>query len=164
LKNDIRSTIPGLIDDTAEFAETDMVTLATVYRAKGNEAPVVYIIGFDALYEYVEEVERRNQAFASISRSKGWVRISGTGKAMIAARNEIRKILEDIPYFRFVFPDMEQIRRLDASETSRRKREVKTAKESVARLIDVDKDALHSLPPSLLKKLKSKLEEVSDED
>lgn len=164
LKHEISSTIPGLINDTAEFAEPGMVTLSTVYRAKGNEAPLVYIISFDSLYEYAEEIERRNQAFAAISRSKGLVKITGTGKPMVAAKNEIRKIVEDIPYFRFIFPDMEHLRRLDASETSRRRREVRTAKESITKLLTIEPDALHALSPSLLRELKSKLKEVSDED
>lgn len=164
LTHQIGSTIPGLIDDTAEFAEPGMVTLSTVYRAKGNEAPVVYIVSFDSLYEYAEELERRNQAFASISRSKGWVRITGTGKPMTAAKVEIDKILADIPYFRFVFPDMEHLRRLDASETTRRRREVKTAKDSISKLLGIEADALHALPSSLLRDLKRKLDEVSDED
>jgi superfamily I DNA and RNA helicase len=160
----INSIIPGLVDDTAGFAESDMVTLSTVYRAKGNEAPVVYIIGFDALNDYTEEIERRNQAFASISRSKGWVRISGAGKQMQSAEAEINKILSDIPYFRFIFPDMEKIRRLDASETSRRRREVKTAKESVSKLLDLDDEALNALSPSLLRDLKNKLGKLDDDE
>jgi|ERR1044071_2657670 superfamily I DNA and RNA helicase len=164
LKHDIGSTIPGLINDTAEFAEPGMVTLSTVYRAKGNEAPIVYIISFDSLYEYTEELERRNQAFAAISRSKGLVRITGTGKPMVAAKGEIGRILKDIPQFNFIFPDMEHLRRLDASETSRRRREVRTAKESISKLLGLELDALHALSPSLLKDLKNKLEEVSDED
>lgn len=154
---EISSTIPGLVDDTAEFAEPGMVTLSTVHRAKGNEAPVVYLISFDSLYDYTEEIERRNRAFASISRSKGWVRITGVGRYMAVAQEEIGKILQDIPRFKFRFPDIEQLRRLDASETSRRRREVRTAKELMQKIIGLDDDALEALPPPLIKKLKEKI-------
>jgi superfamily I DNA and RNA helicase len=164
IKHEIASTIPGLVNDTAEFAEPGMVTLSTVYRAKGNEAPVVYIISFDSLYEYTEEIERRNQAFASISRSKGWVRITGVGRPMRAAEQEIQKILNDIPNFKFKFPDIEHLRRLDASETSRRRREVRTAQESIRKLIGIDGEAIQALPAELLKKLKEKIEGASHED
>jgi superfamily I DNA and RNA helicase len=164
MKHEIASTIPGLVNDTAEFAEPGLVTLSTVYRAKGNEAAVVYIISFDSLYEYTEEIERRNQAFASISRSKGWVRITGVGKAMVVAEREIYRILKDIPYFKFRFPDMEHLRRLDASETSRRRREVRTAQESIKRLIGLDEEAILALPPALLEKLRAKIEGRLDED
>jgi superfamily I DNA and RNA helicase len=160
----INAIIPGPVDDTDKFAESDMVTLSTVHRAKGNEAPVVYIISFDSLYEYTEEIVRRNQAFAAISRSKGWVRITGAGRQMQAAEAEIRQILSDIPYLKFKFPDMEKIKRLDASETSRRRREVRTAKDSVSRLLDVDDEALNALSPALRKELKSKLDKLDDDD
>lgn len=161
---EIGSIIPGLINDTAEFAEEGMVTLSTVYRAKGNEAPVIYIAIFDSLYEYTEELERRNQAFAAISRSKGLVKITGVGRGMAAVKIEIDKILKDIPYFRFIFPDMKRIRRLDASETSRRKREVRVAQQSIKKILETESDALLSVSPSILKKLKQKLENIDDAD
>src|SRR3989442_1129989 len=44
LQRGVDSTIPGLVDDSSEFAEEGRVTLSTVNRAKGNEAPVVYIL------------------------------------------------------------------------------------------------------------------------
>src|SRR5260370_13451206 len=67
VEHGIASTIPGLIDDTSEFAETGRVTLSTVYRAKGNEANIVYILSFDSRYDYSEGIENRNRAFTSIT-------------------------------------------------------------------------------------------------
>jgi len=40
----IASTIPGVSDDVAAFAEQGKVTLSTIYRAKGNEAAIVHIL------------------------------------------------------------------------------------------------------------------------
>ena len=141
----IASTIPGLIDDAADFAETGMVTLSTVWRAKGNEAPVVYIVSFQSLHDFAEEIENRNRAFTSISRAKGWVRITGSGPKMAGVQKEIECILADIPRFRFRFPDMNKIRKLDASETTRRRQTVKKAKEAVEMLKSLDPDALSDL-------------------
>ncbi|GAC1634306.1 MAG: hypothetical protein NVS4B11_36130 [Ktedonobacteraceae bacterium] len=115
----IASTIPGIIDDTSAFAEAGKVTLSTVYRAKGNESHIVYILSFDSLYDYLEGIGNRNRAFASITRSKAWVRITGTGKKMEMARTEINKILADIPRFKFKFPDMNKLRRLDAENSKK---------------------------------------------
>ena len=67
LSKGIASTIPGVIDDTAAYMEAGKVTLSSIFRAKGNEAPIVYIMGFEALYDYVNSIENRNQAFTSIS-------------------------------------------------------------------------------------------------
>jgi superfamily I DNA and RNA helicase len=145
MQESIASTIPGLVDDTSDFAESGMVTLSTVFRAKGNEAPVVYIVSFQSLYDFAEEIENRNRAFTSISRSKGWVRITGTGRRMTDVMRELRQIIDEIPRFKFVFPDMEKIRKLDASETTRRRQAVKKAKAAVESLKSLSPDALADL-------------------
>ncbi len=144
-EENIGSTIPGLVDPASDFAEPGMITLSTVFRAKGNEAPVVYILSFQSLYDFAEEIENRNRAFTSISRSKGWVRITGTGKRMDAVIKELKLIVADIPRFKFEFPDMEKIRKLDASETTRRRHAVKRAKEAVQSLKSITPDALAEL-------------------
>lgn len=163
LQRGVDSTIPGLVDDSSEFAEEGRVTLSTVNRAKGNEAPVVYILSFEELLSYVDEVKNRNRAFTAISRAKGFVRISGTGKGMATSLDEIQAILRDIPCFRFMFPDMEKIaRRLDASETSRRRKELRKAMESAEKLVDVDEAALAEIDPELLKKLRDVLKRIDD--
>lgn len=164
-ENEVESMIPGLVDQSWKFAEPGRVTLSTVYRAKGNEAPVVYIIAFDALYSYVEEIESRNRAFTSISRSKGWLRITGSGGLMNDVDIELTKIVSHIPRFRFLFPDMEniRIRKLDASETSRRRKEVGKARSSLKTLLNLDKEALKDIDPKLLKKLKNMIGGVSGE-
>ena len=152
----IASTIPGLVDGSAEFAEPDRVTLSTVFRAKGNEAPVVYILSFDSLYDYVQEIENRNRAFTSISRSKGWVRITGFGTNMARAEKEIKTILGDIPALRFKFPNMQRLHKLDA-ETSRRRKEMKKAKEAAADLLEADVEALKNLDGKLQQQMLKKL-------
>lgn len=163
-KQNIASTIPGLVDESWEFAEEGFVTLSSFYRAKGNEAPLIYIISFDSLYTYAEEIESRNRAFTSISRAKGFIRITGTGIRMNSATKEIEEILSDIPRFKFIFPNMENIRKLDASETSRRRREVRRAKESINALLDLDEEALTDLDIKKIKKLRKKIAKVPDED
>lgn len=165
-KNKIKSSIPGLVDVSWEFAEPGRVTLTTVYRAKGNEAPVVYLAGFELLNSYAEEIESRNRAFAALSRSKGWIRISGVGKQMVAVRDEISLVLKDVPCLRFTFPNMEdiRIRRLDASETTRRRKQVTKARQTINALLTVEKDALKDLDQEQLKRLKKLIDEVGGED
>ena len=160
----IASVVPGLMNDSDEFAREGCVTLSTVYRAKGNEAPIVYIISFDYLYDYVQEVGMRNRAFTSISRSKAWLRISGVGESMKKALKEIDKILGDIPYFKFQVPIKDSIlRNLDASETTRRKEQLKRAKNGAKALSEVDLAALASLDPSELDSLMEKIKKAQEE-
>jgi superfamily I DNA and RNA helicase len=160
----IASTIPGLVDDSAEFAEIGFVTLSTVYRAKGNEAPIIYIVAFERLWDYVGEVSYRNRAFTSISRSKGWVWISGIAPQMTQVETELGRVDADLPFFRFVFPDMTLIqRRLDPSETTRRKVQVSQARRSIRDLEEADLDALAaSLDAEQLQRLEDKLRKVRE--
>lgn len=159
----IASVVPGLIDSSDEFAEQGRVTLSTVYRAKGNEAPIVYIISFDSLNDYVSEVEMRNRAFTSISRSKGWVRITGAGPKMGTVVQEIKRIMQDLPDFKFIFPDKEKLKRnLDVAETSRRKREVRTAKKAASDLAALDIGALSELDPKILAQLEEKMRRLKE--
>jgi superfamily I DNA and RNA helicase len=160
LRRGIQSTLPGILHGTADFAEPGRVTLTTAYRAKGNESPVVYLLAADVLHSFAGEIEYRNRAFTSISRSKGWVRIVGSGVKMASLQLEVQAIQADIPYFRFVFPDMEEIRRLDARETTRRRKKVQQARKSVEDLLAIDPGALEDLDPSALAELEVRLRQI----
>jgi superfamily I DNA and RNA helicase len=159
MSHNVGSTIPGLVDAASDFAEAGLVTLSTVFRAKGNEAPIVYILGFEHLYSFAEEIENRNRAFTAISRTKGWVRITGVGPTMANISKEIDSLLGDLPDLKFVFPDMARIRKLDAAETSRRKRTVKRVKGAVGELL-TQREALSDLSPEEKAKLVDLLKEL----
>jgi superfamily I DNA and RNA helicase len=157
-KYELRSTIPGLVNDAWEFTLPGCITLSTIYRAKGNEAPIIHIMSFEALYGFAEEVENRNRAFTAISRAKGWLRIYGTGPTMREAENELNKVKANLPFLSFVFPDMEAIeRKLDSAETTRRRRVVSKVKKGVVDILDADEAALNDLDPEMLRKLKERL-------
>ena len=121
IQHSVASIIPGAIHDADSYAEEGRVTISNVFRAKGNEAYIVYVVGFEELYNYVDAIDNRNRAFTAISRSKAWVRITGIGAGMRKAKNEINDILNDVPRFRFTFPDMRKIRNLDAVTRKRRR-------------------------------------------
>ena len=53
------------------------VTLSTINKAKGNETGMVYIIGVDAIFKNKDYIIDRNKLFTAITRSKGWVTITG---------------------------------------------------------------------------------------
>jgi superfamily I DNA and RNA helicase len=157
----VPSTIPGLVDEAWEFTQEGSVTLSTIYRAKGNEAPVVHLISFEALYNFAEEVESRNRAFTSISRAKGWLRVYGAGANMKLAEAELNRIVEELPRLCFEFPDLSVVgRKLDAAETTRRKRVVRSVKRGVADILDADEAALLDLDPEQLRALKERIERI----
>ena len=75
---------------------------------------------------------------------------------------EIDKILRDLPMFKFAFPDMSTIRRLDA-ENSRRRKAVASAMKTVSEIIDLDPAALAALGDETLEKLLRRIKEARSE-
>lgn len=161
VEHSIASVIPGVLDHPDSYAEEGRVTISSVFRAKGNEAYIVYIVGFDDLYSWVDFVPNRNRAFTAISRSKAWVRISGTGHTMRRAKDEIDSILRDIPEFHFPYPDMNNLRNLDAITEQRRRKRI-TSDKHLSELIR-DRELLDSASPDLITQLSKLLSEFDRE-
>ena len=111
-KSGVQSIIPGVAEvERDRFGEQGKVTLSTVFKVKGNEAFVIYIMYFDYLYRRLDFVNVRNRVFTSLSRTKGWCRIYGTGAEMVRAGEEIDKIKSKLPSFEFIYPPPEKIMR-----------------------------------------------------
>lgn len=92
-----------------QFYIQDHITLATVYRAKGNEAAVVIAMGLDAMHPLRNTRKGRNRIFTALTRSKAWVRISGTGSGAEYFTQEFKKAVENFPSLRFTYPDKKNI-------------------------------------------------------
>ncbi|MGV1777151.1 DEAD/DEAH box helicase [Agrobacterium fabrum] len=99
-----------LIDPYSEppFRIDGKVTLSTVYRAKGNEAAVVVVVGADAAS--LRTRTGRNKLFVAFTRTKGWLRIFGmTGKTFSQLANEINDAVKNSPQLRFTMPNMTEL-------------------------------------------------------
>lgn len=91
----INSNLAGVTTIADVFTEPGTVTFTGIFRAKGNEAAMVYVINaqdcFDAFLP--RDVARiRNRLFTAITRSKAWVRVVGVGKAMAAMKAEFETV------------------------------------------------------------------------
>ena len=82
-------------------------TLSTVYRAKGNEAAVVAVLGCDAVP--LTSRSGRNRLFTAFTRTKGWLRITGMGPNFDPLHKEIMSALRLAPEMQFLMPDPRQI-------------------------------------------------------
>lgn len=87
------------------FKHTGHITLSTVYRAKGNEAGSVYIVGTDSVFLSKDSIIERNKLFTAITRAKLWVTLTGTGNSMKKCEEEIGIALGNFPDLRFIMPD-----------------------------------------------------------
>ena len=81
----INSHLAGVDTDPDIFftPETASVTFTGIYRAKGNEAGMVYIVNAQDCHSAAWNLASiRNRLFTAITRSKAWVRVLGVGNGM----------------------------------------------------------------------------------
>lgn len=87
------------------FRIDGMVTMSTVYRAKGNESAVVIIVGADAAT--LQTRTGRNKLFVAFTRTKAWLRIFGMNtKKFSILQLEVQEAIAKSPRIEFVMPDM----------------------------------------------------------
>lgn len=118
-----------------DFSQDGRVTLSTVHKAKGNEAYVVYVVGVDALYSSYAGVRERNMLFTAMTRTKGWVRVSGIGSAAEICRQEIETALSNFPYLRFNYPSKQELKimKRDLAEKTIRKQKLERMLDDVSK-------------------------------
>lgn len=159
----INNSLAGVSNSPDVFFENDVVTFTGIFRAKGNEAAMVYIINahdcFDALIpSYLTLV--RNQLFTAITRSKAWVRILGVGEKMAALISEYERIKASEFTLSFLYPDEEKRKELRIINRDMTKDErTKVAKSlsdlsSVLEAIDSGELKIEDLPPKVRQRLK----------
>ena len=64
------------------FFREGYVTLSTVNKAKGNECGMVIICGIDVAFEQPNNVVMRDRIFTSMTRTKGWLYLTGCNDNM----------------------------------------------------------------------------------
>lgn len=122
------------------FAENnDSVAFTGIYRAKGNEAAMVYIINAQSCLDAPFELAKvRNQLFTAITRSKAWVRVVGVGKKMEMLIDEYQKVKDHDFTLDFVYPDQKQrdhMNLVNRDMSVAEKEKVKRSKGSIDKLI-----------------------------
>jgi len=135
----IQTARPGEDTPSEVFQMKDYVTLTGVFPAKGNEASVVYVMGFEQVAVTPRlVVQQRNQAFTAMTRTRGWCMLTGVGKGAEALFKEIERILKDSNQITFVVPNPKTIQRnLDNLEYERRRNRIKKAQDLANQLARV---------------------------
>ena len=90
---------------STNFSFKNHITLSTVYRAKGNEAGRVYVVGIDSAFSNKDSIISRNKIFTALTRAKGWLTVSGISNSARGFSREYEKAKETYPYFTFTMPD-----------------------------------------------------------
>ncbi|MEP6343798.1 MAG: ATP-binding domain-containing protein [Maricaulaceae bacterium] len=108
-KNKIRSHLVGVTGTANEIFSASSIAITHVYRAKGNEAPMVYVVGAGHCYAGLNIGTLRNILFTSMTRSRAWVRVSGAGSAMKALKGEFLKIRQNEFALSFKYPNTREL-------------------------------------------------------
>ncbi|MDR4498718.1 MAG: ATP-binding domain-containing protein [Candidatus Scalindua sp.] len=139
----INSHLAGVDTDPDIFFQTatDSITFTGIYRAKGNEAGMVYIINAQDCHSSMFNLASiRNRLFTAITRSKAWVRILGVGEAMDKLVEEFNKLNQKHFELHFKYPTEEERKRLKIIHRDTTEQERKRLSERNKSLANVLKD------------------------
>ncbi len=125
------------------FMEEGCVTLSTVYRAKGNEAGLVYVIGTQVFERNSNRRSMRNRIFTAFTRAKGWLRISGENIENGKLWKEIEKVFENNFSLKFLQTNPRYIIERD-KKNAKKKRAAKKIIEEMKEL-DLSPDEIKSM-------------------
>jgi superfamily I DNA and RNA helicase len=114
------------------FTLAGNVTLSTVYRAKGNEAAVVFAAGVDAIP--LRTRSGRNKLFTAFTRTKAWLRVSGIGTPASVISKEIESALAHFPFLEFEMPDLNKIELIQRDLSERQVKAKKILDEAFSKL------------------------------
>lgn len=104
----VKTNIAGVTSSPDEFFSEDAITITSIYRAKGNEAAIVYIMGAGWCNATYELSKRRNVLFTAMTRTKAWLRVCGSGSYFIKLYEEFEKVKSSGFRLCFTYPTAEQ--------------------------------------------------------
>ena len=136
----IPSVLIGVTNDRDIFRITGSVSCAHIYRAKGNEAPMVYLVNADYCYNGLELIKLRNTLFTAITRSRSWVRICGVGSSMDGIIEEISKFIDNKYSLEFKIPtkpEMDKLRIIHRERTEAETKRIAEASKGLKTLIEL---------------------------
>jgi superfamily I DNA and RNA helicase len=141
----ISSHLVGVTTTRDEVFQPNSVAITHIFRAKGNEAPMVYVVHAEFCQIGFELSRKRNILFTGMTRSRAWVRLYGIGQQMQELKEEVDEIFCRKFELDFVYPDKEKIKQLvrvhrDMSEEERKEWEDKISSlgEVVRAVLDGD--------------------------
>ena len=128
--NNIMNSVTG-----DKFSIQNQITFSTVYRAKGNEAGKVYIIGADSLRNR-DSIKVRNKLFTALTRSKGWVQVTGCNIEDGFISEELEKVRQNNFKLVFKYPSQEEIKFIVQRELSDTNEQLNKKRETLYKLME----------------------------
>ncbi|TCB12743.1 DEAD/DEAH box helicase [Acinetobacter sp. ANC 5045] len=156
----INSNLAGVTISPDDFAQDDSVTFTSIFRAKGNEAPMVYVINADYCAQGAGLATKRNILFTAMTRTKAWLRVLGVGQGMKILEEEFYEVKRNNFSLLFTYPTEEQrqhLRIVNRDLSDRDKKRIQARRKFLENLIkDLDEGVLHKedLDPDVLQRFK----------
>lgn len=166
IANDINSNLVGVATSRDTFKTEGCVTCSHIYRAKGNESPMVYILNADYCAQNIELRKVRNILFTAITRSRAWVRICGVGEGIDTIMEESNQCIEKGYSLSFKIPTDLELKKMNLIHRDRTEQEIREMKNAskmakeLTKLIKEGKIDISSIPA--LTVLSQKIEERKD--
>ena len=141
-ENGVNSHLAGVNTSPDVFFRSagDSVTFTGIYRAKGNEAAMVYIINAqDCFSAFGNLAGVRNRLFTAMTRSKAWVRVVGVGPQMQRLTLEFEEVKKNNFRLVFRYPTAEERRYLNIVNrdmTAEEKQRVTKGQSDLAALLE----------------------------
>lgn len=109
----ILSHIAGVNTSKDDFFIEKSIAFTSIYRAKGNEAAMVYIVNSEYCFDGPELIKKRNTLFTAITRSKAWVRVLGIGSRMESLKKEFSDTKGADFALDFTYPTLQQMEKIN---------------------------------------------------
>ncbi|MCP4699299.1 MAG: ATP-binding domain-containing protein [Gammaproteobacteria bacterium] len=138
----IPAHIAGVMSSVDEMFVSGSVSLAHISRAKGNEAPMVYVANSDYCASGPELIKLRNSLFTAITRSRAWVRISGCGAEMDKIKEEFDVLAAHKFSLDFTLPDekeRERLRIINRDRIPAEKAKIKQVEDGLKKVLELVK-------------------------
>lgn len=157
----------GVNNSVDEVFMPGSVAIAHIHRAKGNEAPMVYVVDAQYAAGDFNAVSRRNTLFTAITRSRAWVRICAHGDSGGVIAQEVHDVRENNFQLKFKIPtrtELAALRRTHRERSDSDEAAIMKARASIESFVEAferDEVDLADLPPRLRTRL---LNALADRD
>ena len=137
---EIDSHLAGVSSSQDQIFIPESIAIANIYRAKGNEAPMVYVANADYCSSGHELAKLRNILFTAVTRSRAWVCLTGCGKEMKKLIKEYDSLKNNNFSLKFTLPDeggRERLRTIHRDRTAAEKAKIKKAEQGLKAFIEM---------------------------
>jgi superfamily I DNA and RNA helicase len=159
----IGAHLAGVTSSRDQLFVEGSVAVSGIHRAKGNEAPMVYLLDADYCFDGLDLIRRRNILFTAITRSRAWVRVFGCGTEMRKLADELNLVRENCYRLNFDIPlaeELERLRQIHRDRSAGEEEKVRRLEAGVAELLEkLERGELarENLDPDLLARIESLL-------